>query len=402
MDAATWLETTKELRMLGWRVTLIAAGPSGPQQCRGVEVHGISRTGIYFIWQFSFHLRLLLLLRRQWSEIDVILFHQMSAVWLLPLRAVRFFTKRHRPLIVMDTRTVPMASKEHQTWKQRVNGWFHSLMNVLANQLADGQTAITRRMAEAVRIPPKQLWGVWPSGVNPSHFAATRIARRWPTDGEAISLVYVGSLNHERNLITLGRAVEAVNAEGLRFTMTAIGSGTGQRELEDFASGTERRIQVLQAVPYEQIPQHLENSHVGLLPFPDEEKFRVSSPIKLFEYMAAGLPVLATRIVCHTDVVRDGGFAFWAENARMDGFVRALRQIWAERSSLRRLGIEAAAAAQSWTWAESAGKLQAALEHGIGLDQLPLGGSARPTCSDSECGTRHVVEEGGRAPCIRK
>ena len=40
--------------------------------------------------------------------------------------------------------------------------------------------------------------------------------------------------------------------------------------------------------PHDQIPEVLARAHVGVLPFPDEEKFRVSSPIKLFEYMAAG------------------------------------------------------------------------------------------------------------------
>jgi hypothetical protein len=39
LDAATWLKTVEELRRFGWRVTLVAAGPDGCHQIRGVEVY---------------------------------------------------------------------------------------------------------------------------------------------------------------------------------------------------------------------------------------------------------------------------------------------------------------------------------------------------------------------------
>ena len=48
---------------------------------------------------------------------------------------------------------------------------------------------------------------------------------------------------------------------------------------------------------------------VTSLPSPDDVKYEASSPLKLFEYMAAGLPVLATSNRCHTDVVGAGGYA---------------------------------------------------------------------------------------------
>lgn len=365
LDAATWLETTRELRKSGWRVTLITAGDTGARHIRGVEVHCISRPQVYFFWQFSYHLKVLLLLARQWPSIDVIFFHQMSAPWLLPLRIVRSLTRRRCPLIVMDTRTLHMAKKETATWKQRLNGLFHSFMNVLANRLADGQTAITKRMAKAVRIPSRQLWGTWPSGVDPRQFAPARSARRWPGNGEPIVLIYIGVLHGARNLMSLCRAVEAANTEGMRFTLTLVGNGPEGPELEKLASATEGRVSVLPLVPHDRVAHHLADSHVGVLPFPDEEKFRISSPIKLFEYMASGLPILATRIVCHTDVVRHGQFSFWAEDATVQGLSAALSQIWNDRGSLASRGEEAAIAATSWTWEKSAKSLKAALEYGV-------------------------------------
>jgi glycosyltransferase involved in cell wall biosynthesis len=191
------------------------------------------------------------------------------------------------------------------------------------------------------------------------------MARRWPLPGEPIYLVYVGVLHYERNLMTLSRAVVKANAEGMAFVLSLIGEGTERLDLEKFALRTAGRVRIIPPVPHNQVPGLLAQAHVGVLPFPDEEKFQVSSPIKLFEYMAAGLPILATRIVCHTDVVGSGGYAFWAEEADVEGLLSALRLIWHARPSLGRMGREAAVAAQAWTWQESARKLKTALEHGL-------------------------------------
>jgi glycosyltransferase involved in cell wall biosynthesis len=365
LSAATWLETTRELRQLGWRVTLIAVGPAGQQCIRGVEVLCIPKPQVYLLRQVVFHIRLLSLLVRQWDTIDMILFHQMSAPWLLPLRLVRRLTDRRRPLLVMDTRTVHMVPRSKETWKDRLHRAFYNFMDQLANRWADGRLAITQRMAKSVRIPPERLWGVWPSGVNLNRFAPTQVARRWPLPGEPIHLIHIGSMNYERNLMTLSQAVEQAHAEGMAFTLSLVGDGTERLALERLALRTEGRVRVLGVVPHDQLPGLLVQAHVGVLPFPDEEKFRVSSPTKLFEYMAAGLPILATQIVCHTDVVKGGKYAFWAEQADVPGLLAALRLVWQDRDSLGEMGSQAASAAQAWTWKESAKKLKNALENGI-------------------------------------
>ena len=101
------------------------------------------------------------------------------------------------------------------------------------------------------------------------------------------------------------------------------------------------------------------------MPFPDEEKFRVSSPIKLFEYLAAGLPIFATKIVCHTDVIGTSDVAFWAENADQEGLFKALQQLKENRGKLAEMGRSATSLAQKWTWQTSAENLKRALECGL-------------------------------------
>jgi glycosyltransferase involved in cell wall biosynthesis len=111
----------------------------------------------------------------------------------------------------------------------------------------------------------------------------------------------------------------------------------------------------------------LAQAHIGVtsLPAPDNVKFQASSPIKLFEYMAAGLPMLATSNVCHTDVVGDGRYTFWADEATPAALLTALRTIWQARATLRTLGQEAQQAVHQWTWEAAGGQLDDALRRGL-------------------------------------
>jgi glycosyltransferase involved in cell wall biosynthesis len=150
----------------------------------------------------------------------------------------------------------------------------------------------------------------------------------------------------------------------MAFRLILVGDGQEHEDLKAFAAQTGDLIDVRPPVPHAEIPAVLAEAHIGTLPFPDEEKFRVSSPIKLFEYMAAGLPVMATAIVCHTDVMEDD-YAFWASGSDVDGLLDALRSIWQKRGSLQEMGRLAAEASIRWTWAGSASNLKAALEKGM-------------------------------------
>ncbi len=362
--SAQHLDTTDELRKMGWMVTLVTADAAGIECIRGIELHSIPMTETYFIGQLMFHIRTIRLIMRQPAP-DVILFHPVSVPWLLPLRFLRGVIGRSQMQLVMDTRTVHMPPREREGLKGRVRRFFLKQMHRAANRWADGQTAITSRMATTVKIPPKRLWGVWPSGVRLERFSAAHAPRTWPLTGEPINIVYVGTLHYERNLIKLSQAVEQANAGGMPFHLSLVGDGTERSDLEAFAAQTNGRISVVPSIPHNEVPGFLARAHVGALPFPDEEKFQVSSPIKLFEYMAAGLPILATRIACHTDVIGDGRYIFWAEDASIEGLAAAMRQIWRERESLEEMGTLSAEAAKSWTWHESAGKLKIALQNGL-------------------------------------
>lgn len=371
LDAATWLVTTQELRNSGWDVTLVSRSrtDNGQQTFRDTDIYFIGQPDVYLFSTVLFHIKVIIFLLKAWSSIDIIMFHQMSAPWIFPLKLLRLLSGKRKPLLLMDTRTVPMDMSTLKWW---LRGSFELLMNRIANIWVDGQTAITEPMAKAVKIPPEKLFGVWPSGVQVKRFAMAQEKREWPQPDEAIKIIYIGSMHNRRNLMALCHAVEKANNAGLKFEMVLVGDGWERPDLENYAAQTAGRIQVLPPVPHTEIPQLLGQAHIGALPFPDEEQFRVSSPIKLFEYMAAGLPILATHIECHTSVLGNEEFVFWAYGSLMEDLCMALEAIWHARVELGMLGAESARSADQWSWSTSAQKLNAALtallvKNGIGV-----------------------------------
>ena len=361
LDSATWVDTTRELRRQGVDVTLITIGPAGKHSYRGVEVLNIPRPSVYLFGQVLFHLGLLRFLLPRLGDYDVILFHQLSAVWLLPLRLLG----RRRPRLVMDTRD--MVDFTTTSLKIRLRTAWFDLITRLAARFADGQTAITPRMAELVDIPAEQLWGIWPSGVEAERFAAAAKARHWPFQAEPIRLVYVGVFLAKRNLLPLSRAVNRAVSDGQGFILSLYGDGPLKEELELVSAAGNRAVCVERPVPHEEVPHILARAHVGVTSLPEvgDIKYEASSPIKLFEYMAAGMPVLATSNKCHTDVVGDGRYAFWADGVDEQTLVNVLHHIWESRTELAQLGSEAQDDVHGWTYAANAAKLKAALVYGL-------------------------------------
>ena len=359
LDHATWLETSAILNDLGWQVTI--ATSDLPQDAdKRIRALYLPRPGAFVLGYVIFHVSLLLRLATTDIRPDIIMFGQTSAPFLLPLVLVRRFLRRRTPKFVMDVRTLVMTDRT------TLRAWLWALMynfsHELAYWLADGETAITQRMAQAAGIPQRKLLGVWPSGVKVERFTTAVSARRWPGPLDPLCLVYAGALYSERNLLALCEAVVNARNEGLDVRVKIVGNGPQKRELEILAWGVgPDAITVCSAVPYSEMPVLLAAAHIGVLPFPDRLCFRVSSPIKLYEYMAAGLPILATRVVCHTEVIGNGNYVFWAGDGSAAALTVAIRAAHAMKDELRNMGQRAASAAQDWTWEESAKKLSMAL-----------------------------------------
>jgi glycosyltransferase involved in cell wall biosynthesis len=120
------------------------------------------------------------------------------------------------------------------------------------------------------------------------------------TDDDGIVAVFSGALRPWHGIDTIAEAWGLLGRTGPR--LRVIGDGPGRQLMEEIGA------ELTGAVPHEQVASLLASSHIGLAPYSADAP-DYFSPLKLFEYLAAGLAVVGADIPGIRDVVGDDGAA---------------------------------------------------------------------------------------------
>jgi glycosyltransferase involved in cell wall biosynthesis len=152
----------------------------------------------------------------------------------------------------------------------------------------NGLLARRRRQQGAKRVL------VVPNGADLSLFAQARqkVAHQ-PT------LVYIGSLSPLWGVDLAIRAMPALSNSiaNIRLLIAGVGPEEADLRVLSQALGVAESVSFLGHVEYQALPSVLAEADVGIATSSPSSAFRrYASPLKLIEYMAAGLPIIATRL----------------------------------------------------------------------------------------------------------
>lgn len=179
-------------------------------------------------------------------------------------------------------------------------------------------------------------------------------------DGVPI-LLYQGGIQGGRGLHMLVNAMAHV-PHGV---LVLLGNGRLTEELRGLSSrlGVADRVFFLPAVPLADLPAITASADIGVHPLEDNcLNHRWASPNKLYEYVHAGLPVVASDLPAMAAVIRahDIGACFRADDA-MD-LARVLSRFVEDGSLRQHHADRARAAAPQLAWENEAPKLLALYE----------------------------------------
>ncbi|HYK83086.1 MAG TPA: glycosyltransferase [Gemmatimonadales bacterium] len=150
------------------------------------------------------------------------------------------------------------------------------------------------------------------------------------TPGGVLKLVYLGKVEEERGIGTLLEATGLLRAEGCAVALTVYGHG---RDLAFFqararALGLEPPAVVFRGrVPNPLALAELADMHVGVIPHWTDEQINTTVPNKLFDYMAAGLPVVTADAVPLKRIVESCGCGVVYRARDAADLARALRAL---------------------------------------------------------------------------
>lgn len=141
----------------------------------------------------------------------------------------------------------------------------------------------------------------WSSGVDINLFNpknCNRISER-----DTFQLFYHGGISISRGNLNLVMAAHNLVKEGYKIELVQVGILV-DKEIRDYINDNQISdwCKLMPPVPLTEIPQMIHECDLPVLPFPNFIAWRVSSPIKLMEYLAMGKKVLAPNMESFTDV----------------------------------------------------------------------------------------------------
>jgi glycosyltransferase involved in cell wall biosynthesis len=164
--------------------------------------------------------------------------------------------------------------------------------------------------------------------------------------GDRFVVGWVGSF---RPFHALEQAVEAA-ASVRGTTLVLVGDGPERPRIERLAAELGVRAVFTGTVPHDRLPSYVAAMDVGIVLAQAGEPFHYS-PLKLAEYMAAGLPVIAPAIGQIPERLRDGVDALVVPPHDPTVMAEAMRRLRDDPEERRRLGKAARATAEAtWSW----------------------------------------------------
>jgi len=228
----------------------------------------------------------------------------------------------------------------------------------IASEDFDGITYITKEMEDYCRDEfnlPEHRSMVWTSGVDLDLFKPTEKNK----ENKKFRIIYHGTIADNRGLDKVIKALDLLNIYDIELFL--LGNGNGLTELRKITYKLKLGKNVIfhPQVFFNEVPQYINQANIGILPFPDWPGWNTSSPIKLFEYLACGKPVIVTKIPAHTKVLRGKEFTLWAESSTPEDFAYVIKKAYEEKEKLEKLSEKARNFVKiNYTWEKQAQKLE--------------------------------------------
>ena len=354
----------KEARTLlraGHRVSIVAdaaAGLPARETRDGSEVHRVARRGppipgLRFViheWRLA----------RQLRRLRPTVLHAHDTNALVPVAAAA----RWRIPYVYDAHDLWLGRPRRERGRLyfALSQLYHGLVErVLIPRAAAVLTVsppIVGHLRRRYRLPVVHLVPNYPEVGDP---VERRELRNLP-GGDALDpgrpvVLYLGGLMAGRGLERLVDAIGLVPDAQL----VLLGGGVEKGRLLDRAAAGGAPVHVLEPVAPELVEAYASSADIGVSPIVAScLNYRYSLPNKLFQYMAAGIPVVASDFRQVRDVVEGSGAGVVVDTTRPEAIARAIGRILADPGLAAAMAARGrAAVADRYNWSHAAAVLRA-------------------------------------------
>ncbi|MCU0887076.1 MAG: glycosyltransferase family 4 protein [Rubritepida sp.] len=271
----------------------------------------------------------------------------LSGAWLARRLRLPFLVEVNAPLAEERARFGGLALAPLARWSERFV--WRRATRVLP------VTAVLARHVEAAGVPPTRI-AVIPNGIDLDEFPDPAPA----PSADPLVLGFVGFVRDWHGLDAVVRGIAAWQGPPA-LSLLVVGEGPARPGLEALARelGIADRVRFTGLAQRDAVPGHIAGFDVALQP----AAVPYASPLKVFEYMAAGRPIVAPDQPNIHEVLRDGETALLFDPATPGALWTAIGRLAADPALRARLGAAARAEvlARDLTWAGNARRVVALL-----------------------------------------
>jgi len=239
-----------------------------------------------------------------------------------------------------------LDAREHRVWRR-----------------ADAYVAITAGLARELeqRYGPRPRLAVIPDGARlPAAGTGAERARRAPDAPPVVC--YAGHLYAWKGLdVLVGALGQLPDVRGL-----IVGGLEGEGDFARVQALAEQvapgRVEFTGMVEPPRVAALLQKADVLVVPnLPSRISAAYTSPLKLFEYMASGRPIVASDLPALREVLRPDDNAVLVQPGSVDALAAGIRRVVGDAAFGARLAATARRDAAEYTWDKRAERLEAAL-----------------------------------------
>ncbi len=209
---------------------------------------------------------------------------------------------------------IPVIYDAHEYYSELVKPRLHGIVGGLMFRLIKWSEQVGAWSARAVVTVDDTLATIYrrknKNVIILGHYPEKRIADQSNPvfSRPSLTMLYAGRLSVDRGLLIYADLVRRLQEKGVPVRLLLAGVFTPKTEQErfnDYAKSMANSVDFLGWIPYEQMSRVYHEADIGLAVLLPEPRYVAATPVKLFEYMANGLPVVASNFPSIAKIVKD-------------------------------------------------------------------------------------------------
>jgi glycosyltransferase involved in cell wall biosynthesis len=179
---------------------------------------------------------------------------------------------------------------------------------------------------------------------------------------DELNLIYVGRVSTDRGLLIYLELLRDLRQAGVPALLHLAGAFTPANEEDAFrrsVQGLEKYVDWKGWIEFDLVPDLLQSADAGLVILTPEPRYVAALPVKLFEYMASGLPVVASNFPETSKIVREANCGILVDPEKSPALIaEAIKEWWTNPEIPRTLGQNGyQAARKKYHWEKISGQI---------------------------------------------